>query len=101
MRLAEQIQIAFVSLIAALAGICPLSRKRQLEVYSLTIVMILIVCAGRFSAYALGPTDSTTFRDWLPAALFLVPYGKLETSSRAQMRSSKKDLPDLMGGSSK
>jgi hypothetical protein len=40
MRLAEQIQIAFVSLIAALAGICPLSRKRQLEVYSLTIVMI-------------------------------------------------------------
>jgi PAP2 superfamily len=74
MRLAEQIQIVFVSLIAALAWIRPLSRRSQLRVYSLTIVMIFIVCAGRFSAYALGPTHSTTFRDWLPAVLFLVPY---------------------------
>jgi len=74
MRLAEQIQIALVSLIAALAWIRPLSRRRQLKVYSLTIVMILIVCAGRFSAHALDPTHSTTLRDWLPAALFLVPY---------------------------
>jgi putative copper export protein len=73
MPLAEQTQIAFVSLIAALAWIRPLSRKRQLKVYSLTIVMISIVCGGRFSAYSLGATQSMTFRDWLPAALFLVP----------------------------
>jgi hypothetical protein len=74
MRLAEQIQVAFVSLIAALAWIRPLSRRRQMKVYSLTIVMIAIVCAGRFSTHVLGPTYSTTLRDWLPAALFLVPY---------------------------
>ena len=77
MRLAEQIQIAFVCYTSALACIRPLSPRRRLNVYSLTIVMLVVVFAARFSAHALGPTHSATLRDWLPAALFLVPYWQI------------------------
>jgi hypothetical protein len=77
MRLAEQVQIAFVSLSAALAWIRPMPSERRLKISGLTIAMIFILCAGRFSARALGPTQSTRLRDWLPAALFLVPYWQI------------------------
>ena len=77
MRLAEQIQIAFVSLLGALAWIRPMSSERRWKVSGMTIATILIVCAARFSAHALGPTHSAILRDWLPAALFLVPYWQI------------------------
>jgi PAP2 superfamily len=77
MRSAEQIQIAFVSLSAALAWIRPMSWGRRLKVSALTIVMIVLVFAARLSAHVLAPTHSSTLRDWLPAALFLVPYWQI------------------------
>src|SRR5437870_737242 len=77
MRVAEQIQIAFVSIVTAVAWIRPLSLKRRLKVSALAILMIVAVIAAHSTAHFLAPVHSSVVRDWLPAALFLVPYWQI------------------------
>jgi hypothetical protein len=74
MRAAEWVQIVFVALLALAAWLPPLQRGRRIRVTLLAVVAMLAIVAARFSEHWISPLASSVLRDWLPAALMLVPY---------------------------
>jgi len=74
LRAAEWIQLAFVSIFALAAWLRPLERPRRVRVTALALVAIAGIAAARFSSHWISPLASSVVRDWLPAALLLVPY---------------------------
>lgn len=92
MRVAEQIQIAFVSLVAAAAWIRSLGYRRRLKVAALAAVASSAVLAARFTVHFLSPLHSAAVRDWLPAALFLVPYWQVGQFFKGPNRSLQEKL---------
>src|SRR5712691_4523500 len=74
MRIAEWIQLTFVSLVTMAAWIRPLPREPRLKVAALAAGAITATLAARFTARFLSLSSSFILRDWLPAALLLVPY---------------------------
>jgi membrane-associated phospholipid phosphatase len=74
LRVAEWIQLSFVSLLAAAAWLRPLERKRRLRVTWLALVAIVAIFAARLSGHWTSPLASSIVRDWLAAGLLLVPY---------------------------
>lgn len=77
MRVAEWIQLVFVALLALAAWSFPLDAARRLRATLLAVVAIVAIVFARFSAEWLSPLDSSVLRDWLPAALLLVPYWQI------------------------
>jgi len=74
LRVAEWIQLVFVYLLALAAWLRPLERARRVRVTLLALVAIASIAAARFSSHWIAPLASSVLRDWLPAALMLVPY---------------------------
>jgi PAP2 superfamily len=74
LRIAEWIQVIFVCLLALAARLRPLERTRRVRVALLALVAIAATAGARLSAHWISPLDSSILRDWLPAALMLVPY---------------------------
>jgi hypothetical protein len=72
MRAAEWTQTIFASILAVAAWRLPL--KRRLTVSLLAVVVIAAISVVRLAANFLPPLHSSVLRDWLPAALLLVPY---------------------------
>jgi len=77
LRIAECIQLVFVCLLVLASRLRPLNRTRRLRVALLAFVAIALIAAARFSAHWISPLASSILRDWLPAALMLVPYWQL------------------------
>lgn len=74
MRTSEWIQIGFAIILALAAWIRPLPIRRRLVTTVLAITAIVAIVAARSSVYFLAPTYVSAIRDWLTAALMLVPY---------------------------
>jgi membrane-associated phospholipid phosphatase len=74
LRIAEWIQLVFVAALALAAWSRPLGGARRFRVTLLAVIAIGAIVAARFSERWLSPATSSVLRDWLPAALFLVPY---------------------------
>jgi membrane-associated phospholipid phosphatase len=74
LRIAECIQLVFVCLLVLASQLRPLNRTRRLGVALLASVAIALIAAARFSPRWMSPLASSILRDWLPAALMLVPY---------------------------
>ena len=84
MRTAEWIQIGFAILLAAAAWMLALPLKpfsthslpgrRRWNITLLAIVPVMAVTLARSTARFLPPLYVSTIRDWLTAALLLVPY---------------------------
>jgi membrane-associated phospholipid phosphatase len=74
LRIAECIQLVFVCLLVLASQLRPLNRTRRLRVALLAFVAVVLIAAARFSARWISPLASSILRDWLPAALMLVPY---------------------------
>jgi membrane-associated phospholipid phosphatase len=77
LRIAEWIQLVFVTALAFGACLRPLGNSRRLRVMLLAIVAIFTIFAARFSERWVSPLASSVLRDWLPAALLLVPYWQI------------------------
>jgi membrane-associated phospholipid phosphatase len=73
-RIAEWVQLVFVTALALAAWLRPLDNSRRLRVMLLAIVAIVAIFAARFSERWISPLASAVLRDWLPAALLLVAY---------------------------
>jgi len=71
MRASEWIQIVFVFGIGLLAWMRPLEARRRLRIALLTIIVPVAILVARF---AFDGFARSVVRDWLPAALLLVPY---------------------------
>src|SRR5580704_5195863 len=74
MRVAEWIEVAFFSILVLAAWRFPLARRRRLRVTAFATLAIAAILAARFMSYFGSPRFSHVVRDWLPAALLLVPY---------------------------
>jgi membrane-associated phospholipid phosphatase len=74
MRIAEWIQIAFFSILVLAAWRCPLARRQRLRVTAFAALAIGAILAARFMFHFVPLRFSSVVRDWLPAALLLVPY---------------------------
>jgi membrane-associated phospholipid phosphatase len=74
LRIAECIQLVFVCVLALVSQLRPLNRTRRLRVALLAFLAVVLIAAARFSARWISPLASSILRDWLPAALILVPY---------------------------
>lgn len=74
MRVAEWIQLTFVTALALAAWLRPLGNARRLRVTLLALIAVTAIFAARVSERWLSPLASSVLRDWLPAALLLVPY---------------------------
>ena len=74
MRIGEWIQVVFVALLALAAWLRPLKRARRVRVTVLALVATAATAGARFSAHGISLVASSVLRDWLPAALMLVPY---------------------------
>ena len=77
LRIAERIQLVFVSLLAAAACFRPLGRVRRVRVGALALLAIAAIAGARWASPWLTPLASSVIRDWLPAALLLVPYWQI------------------------
>jgi membrane-associated phospholipid phosphatase len=77
LRVAEWIQLVFVSLLAAATCFRSLGRARQVRVASLALLAIAAIAIARSSSHWLTPLASSVVRDWLPAALLLIPYWQI------------------------
>jgi membrane-associated phospholipid phosphatase len=71
MRPQEAIHIGVVSAITLLAIFRPIASQRRLRVIVLAVLAVGAILAARF---LLSGSASRVVRDWLPAALLLVPY---------------------------
>ena len=71
MRASEWIQIGFSLGLAVLAWVRPLSLGRRLRIAMLAMIVPGAILAAR---YVLDGVVGSVVRDWLPAALLLVPY---------------------------
>jgi membrane-associated phospholipid phosphatase len=74
LRVGEWIQLSFALLLAGVAWLRPLERRRRLRVLWLALVAIVAILAVRLGGYWASPVVSSILRDWLPAGLLLVPY---------------------------
>jgi membrane-associated phospholipid phosphatase len=74
MRVAEWIEVTFFSILVFAAWRFPLVRRRRLKVTAFATLAIAAILAARFMSYFVSPRFSSVVRDWLPAALLLVPY---------------------------
>jgi membrane-associated phospholipid phosphatase len=74
LRVGEWIQVSFVLLLAVVAWLRPLERKRRLRVMWLALAAIAAILAVRLGGYWISPVVFSIVRDWLPAGLLLVPY---------------------------
>lgn len=74
MRTSEWIQIVFAGVLAIAAWMRPLPVRRRLVTTWLALLAIAAIVAARSGAYFLPPTYVSVIRDWLAAALMLVPY---------------------------
>jgi membrane-associated phospholipid phosphatase len=74
MRVAEWIEVTFFSILVLAAWRFPLARRRQLKVTAFATLAIAAILLARFMSCFVSPRFSTVVRDWLPAALLLVPY---------------------------
>jgi membrane-associated phospholipid phosphatase len=71
MRASEWIQIAFAIGIGLLAWMRPLEMRRRLSIALLAVIVPAAILTTRF---ALNGFAGSVVRDWLPAALLLIPY---------------------------
>jgi membrane-associated phospholipid phosphatase len=71
MRASEWIQIAFAFGIGLLAWMRPLETRRRLRIAMLAVIVPAAILIARF---ALRSFAGSVVRDWLPAALLLIPY---------------------------
>jgi membrane-associated phospholipid phosphatase len=71
MRVSEWIQIAFAFGIGLLAWMRPLETRRRLRIAMLAVIVPAAILIARF---ALRGFAGSVVRDWLPAALLLIPY---------------------------
>jgi len=74
MRVAEWIQLIFSSLLAVAAWFWPLPLQRRIKVSLWALVVISAIGMARFAVSFLPWLASSVLRDWLTAALLLVPY---------------------------
>jgi hypothetical protein len=74
MRVSEWIQIGFAIILAAAAWVRPLPTRNRWITTTLAIAAIAAVTLVRSMAYFLPLTSVSIMRDWLTAALLLVPY---------------------------
>src|SRR5215469_2449798 len=77
MRVAEWIQLGFVSLVTMAAWLRPLAHERRLKVAALAAVDITTILAVRFTIPFFSTPSSSVVRDWLPVALLLLPYWQI------------------------
>jgi membrane-associated phospholipid phosphatase len=77
MRAAEWIQIVFFTILVVAAWKSSLARRRKLRITAFATLAIAAILAARFTSYFLPPRFSSIVRDWLPAALLLVPYWQI------------------------
>jgi membrane-associated phospholipid phosphatase len=88
LRVAEWIQLSFVSLLAVAAWLRPLEAQRRRRVTRLALAAIAAIFAARLSGHWTSSVASSIARDWLPAGLLLVPYwqvGQFFTAPDARM----------------
>ncbi len=71
MRASEWIQIAFAIGIGLLAWMRPLEMRRRLRIALLAIIVPAAILMARFALHGFA---GSVVRDWLPAALLLIPY---------------------------
>jgi hypothetical protein len=71
MRASEWIQIVFALGIGLLAWMRPLETRRRLRIAMLAVIVPAAILIARF---ALRGFAGSVVRDWLPAALLLIPY---------------------------
>jgi len=71
---ASWIQAAFVVLLAAIAWLRPMERKRPVTIDVLAAVAIAAIVFARYSSHWLNPVAASALRDWLPVVLLLFPY---------------------------
>jgi len=71
---AAWIQGAFVVLLAGIAWLRPLGRKRQLNATVLAAIAIAVIVLAQFSSRRLSPLAASVLEDWLPVLLLLFPY---------------------------
>jgi len=76
-NLAAQIQLIFVSSLAAAAWFRPLQRRQQFRVSLLAVIAISAIVLAQVSKRWLSPAASSIVHDWLPAVLLLVPYWQI------------------------
>ena len=95
MRVAEWIQLAFVSIVAMAAWIHPLACGRRLKVSVLAAGTITALLAARFTVHFPPTLFSSVVRDWLPAALLLVPYWQIGHFFRSQNQNLQNRLNAL------
>jgi membrane-associated phospholipid phosphatase len=97
MRVAEWIQLTFVLLVTVAAWIRPvdLARERQLKVAALAAGAITTILAVRFTIPFFSTPSSSVVRDWLPAALLLVPYWQIGQFFRGPNQNLQKRLAAL------
>ena len=97
MRVAEWIQFTFVSLVTVAAWIRPvnLARERQLKVAALAAGAITTILAVRFTIPFFSTPASSVVRDWLPAALLLVPYWQIGQFFRSPNQNLQERLAAL------
>lgn len=74
MRTSEWIQIGFAVVLAAGAWLRPLPAHRRFITGILALIAIAAILAAKASAALLPPSYVSALRDWLTAALMLVPY---------------------------
>jgi membrane-associated phospholipid phosphatase len=71
MRASEWIQIVFALGIGLLAWIRPLEMRRRLRIALLAAIVPAAILIARFALHGFA---GSVVRDWLPAALLLIPY---------------------------
>ena len=71
MRASEWIQIAFAIGIGLLAWTRPLEMRRRLRIAKLAVIVPAAILVARFAFHGFA---GSVVRDWLPAALLLIPY---------------------------
>ena len=71
MRASEWIQIAFAFGIGLLAWARPLEMRRRLRIALLAVIVPAAILMARYALHGLA---GSVVRDWLPAALLLIPY---------------------------
>ena len=71
MRASEWIQIVFAFGIGLLAWMRPLEMRRRLRIAVLAIIVPAAILIARFALHGFA---GSVVRDWLPAALLLIPY---------------------------
>jgi hypothetical protein len=95
MRASEWIQIIVALVFTAAAWARPVSALRRNTVTLLAIIVILVVTVVRLITSVIPPLAGSVMRDWLPGALFLLPYWQTGQLIRATDNSVAEKLAQL------